>query len=285
MIVFSATIPSWLKKSVSRYMSKENFAFINLIDQSQKKTAINIEHFSVKINEKVQLDRLILSLFEEHATTLEQSQMIIFCQTKAECDRLIQSNQINSYPSAVLHGDLSQNRREQVLKVEDSSRRFSAELFFSFSQNFRQGSIRFLITTDISARGLDIPQVDLIVLTSPPQVSLSSCWPREKKNFERLSFSFRRTGNLTFIDLDELGELDEKESRFVFTIINNSNNWSLFKQKLFVRSLNWNLFSIENLLKSFLEHRIQTDRFEVASWIFQNQLTVFFPVFIDIKQE
>lgn len=175
MIVFSATIPSWLKKSVSRYMSKENFAFINLIDQSQKKTAINIEHFSVKINEKVQLDRLILSLFEEHATTLEQSQMIIFCQTKAECDRLIQSNQINSYPSAVLHGDLSQNRREQVLKVEDSSRRFSAELFFSFSQNFRQGSIRFLITTDISARGLDIPQVDLIVLTSPPQVSLSSC--------------------------------------------------------------------------------------------------------------
>ena len=118
MIVFSATIPSWLKKSVSRYMSKENFSYINLIDHSQKKTAINIEHFSVKINESVRLDRLILSLFEEHSMNLDRSQMIIFCQTKAECNRLIQSNQINSYPSAVLHGDLSQNRREQVLKVK-----------------------------------------------------------------------------------------------------------------------------------------------------------------------
>ena len=43
-------------------------------------------------------------------------------------------------------------------------------LKFFFLKNFRQGRIRVLITTDVSARGLDIPQVDLVILTSPPQV-------------------------------------------------------------------------------------------------------------------
>ena len=152
-------------------MNQDNFSFINLIEDFQQKTATNIEHLTVNINRNVRQDQLLISLFEEYAPNLDQSQMIIFCQTKAECDRLIQSNQINSYPSAVLHGNLSQNRREQVLKVKSFDHRRSFH-FFCFEQNFRQGSIRFLITTDISARGLDSPQVDLVVLTSPPQVSL-----------------------------------------------------------------------------------------------------------------
>jgi len=152
MIVFSATIPSWLKQRVSFYMSKDNFSFVNLIGNSQQKTSVNVEHFALKINERRCRAEILLKLFEKFSQNLKESQTIVFCQTKAECDELMNSNQIHSsYSAAVLHGNLSQRKREDVLK------------------NFRNGSTRFLITTDIAARGLDIPQVDLILLTSPPQ--------------------------------------------------------------------------------------------------------------------
>jgi ATP-dependent RNA helicase DDX21 len=43
-----------------------------------------------------------------------------------------------------LHGDISQNAREQVLK------------------NFRNGKFLALVATDVASRGLDIPDVDLV---------------------------------------------------------------------------------------------------------------------------
>ena len=86
MIVFSATIPSWLKTSVSRYMSSEKISFINLIEDSQEKTAKNVEHLCVKLNDVRQRPQLVLSLFEKYSS---EGQAIVFCQTKHECDLLV----------------------------------------------------------------------------------------------------------------------------------------------------------------------------------------------------
>jgi superfamily II DNA/RNA helicase len=117
MIVFSATIPLWLKKSVSRYMSETNKSFINLIGDSQEKTAINVQHLSFKLNNLEKRPEIVLKLLEKYSKDIHQSQAIIFCQTKHECDFLARSNQMNSISSDVLHGNLSQRKREQVLAL------------------------------------------------------------------------------------------------------------------------------------------------------------------------
>jgi len=112
---------------------------------------MNVEHLAFKLNNLEKRPQIVLKLLEKYSKDINHSQAIVFCQTKQECDLLAQSNEMSSISSDVLHGNLSQRRRELVLA------------------NFRQGKIRVLITTDVSARGLDIPQVDLVILTSPPQ--------------------------------------------------------------------------------------------------------------------
>jgi len=67
----------------------------------------------------------------------------VFTQTKREADRLAYVMG-RSYPCQVLHGDISQNQRERTLS------------------GFRDGRFNILVATDVAARGLDIPNVDLI---------------------------------------------------------------------------------------------------------------------------
>lgn len=52
-----------------------------------------------------------------------------------------------------MHGDIPQQQREVTLK------------------GFRTGVFEVLIATNVAARGLDIPEVDLVIQCSPPKVS------------------------------------------------------------------------------------------------------------------
>lgn len=67
----------------------------------------------------------------------------MFTQTKREADRLAYVMG-RSYPCQALHGDISQNQRERTLS------------------GFRDGQFNILVATDVAARGLDIPNVDLV---------------------------------------------------------------------------------------------------------------------------
>jgi superfamily II DNA/RNA helicase len=80
---------------------------------------MNVEHLAYKLNDLSRRPEIVLKLWEKYSKDIDQSQIIVFCQTKQECDSLSNSNEMNSISSDVLHGNLSQRRREYVLEVSE----------------------------------------------------------------------------------------------------------------------------------------------------------------------
>ena len=71
----------------------------------------------------------------------ELKNAIIFCNRKTEVDIVAKSLKAHGFDAAPIHGDLDQSQRMRTLDA------------------FRDGSLRFLIASDVAARGLDIPAV------------------------------------------------------------------------------------------------------------------------------
>lgn len=77
-------------------------------------------------------------------------QAIVFCSTKAEANALLLSEKIKK-DIEVMHGDIAQNQREVTLK------------------RFKEQKFSVLVATDVASRGLDIPNVDLVIQVEPPK--------------------------------------------------------------------------------------------------------------------
>jgi superfamily II DNA/RNA helicase len=73
------------------------------------------------------------------------SQAIIFCNTIRKVEWLEQNLKQNNFPITVIHSNMNQTERDSVVK------------------DFRDGKTRLLLTTDLLSRGIDIPQVNMVI--------------------------------------------------------------------------------------------------------------------------
>ncbi|MHA6644590.1 DEAD/DEAH box helicase [Mesorhizobium sp. A623] len=71
--------------------------------------------------------------------------VIIFSRTKHGADRVTKDLERDGFKAAVIHGNKSQNARQKALN------------------DFREGSVRILVATDIAARGIDVPGISHVV--------------------------------------------------------------------------------------------------------------------------
>jgi ATP-dependent RNA helicase RhlE len=81
------------------------------------------------------------------------TQVLVFCKTKRRSDRVGQQLTRAGIAAAVIHGNKSQNARTRALT------------------DFKAGRVNVLVATDIAARGLDIPQLPLVVNYDLPAVA------------------------------------------------------------------------------------------------------------------
>ncbi|WZZ12235.1 hypothetical protein YC2023_105324 [Brassica napus] len=137
-MLFSATIPTWVKKLARKYL--DNPLNIDLVGDQDEKLAEGIKLYAISATSTSK--RTILSdLITVYA---KGGKTIVFTQTKRDADEVSLALS-NSIASEALHGDISQHQRERTLN------------------GFRQGKFTVLVATDVASRGLDIPNVDLVI--------------------------------------------------------------------------------------------------------------------------
>ncbi|XP_008694185.1 nucleolar RNA helicase 2 [Ursus maritimus] len=145
-LLFSATCPHWVYNVAKKYM-KSTYEQVDLIGKKTQKTAITVEHLAIKCHwtQRAAVIGDVIRVYSGfHGRT------IIFCETKKEAQELSQNVSIKQDAQS-LHGDIPQKQREITLK------------------GFRNGDFGVLVATNVAARGLDIPEVDLVVQSSPPK--------------------------------------------------------------------------------------------------------------------
>jgi len=106
-----------------------------------------------KINQKLMCvekgnkDNLLVRLLESHP---EWKKVIVFAKMRHGADRVCKKLMKNKVACAAIHSDKTQNQRTRAL------------------QNFKSGAVRVLVATDIASRGIDVPEVDLVVQMELP---------------------------------------------------------------------------------------------------------------------
>ena len=142
-LLFSATIPPQMEELAQKTLR----AGCQRISISVGLTAAqDIRHTAYLISEKWRAKALCNILFTE-----DPQLAIIFCHTKAETDELAQTMIEAGLNVLSLHGDMAQNERTRTLSA------------------FRSGLSRYLIATDVAARGLDVEGVTHVINMAVPR--------------------------------------------------------------------------------------------------------------------
>lgn len=141
--LFSATMPIEIQKIVKAYM-----------DANSPKIAVNknalvnenITHQYIKTEVKDKLV-LLIKILERRSN----DRGIIFCRTKAGTQTLTEQLKEEGFSVAALEGDMQQKERDKVMRA------------------FKNGSLQVLISTDVSARGIDVHNLAFIIHHQLPE--------------------------------------------------------------------------------------------------------------------
>ncbi len=140
--MFSATFPAYVMRTAREFIREPEF--LTLSRDHVHVTDVEHVYYTVPGMDK---DRSLVRLIEiENPTSA-----LIFCNTKARVHYVSVVLQRFGYDADELSADLSQADRERVL------------------ERVRQGTLRFLVATDVAARGLDIPDLSHVFLYELPE--------------------------------------------------------------------------------------------------------------------
>ncbi len=140
-LCFSATIPQSIKTLIEKLLHDPTFVKTSVDGEETPK----IEQYYCVVKDAQRLGAM-LKIIDGHKYDF----VIAFCNTKTRADKLFSALKSKGREVALLHGDLRQSERTQILK------------------RFKAKELKILVATDVASRGLDIDGVQAIINFDPP---------------------------------------------------------------------------------------------------------------------
>ncbi len=134
-LFFSATMNPGVSRLIQKFGNKPEI--IQIEQKARTVSTVEQSYFEVRQRSKVEVLSRILDMNPPRLG-------IIFCNTKRSVDECTEDLVNRGYAADRLHGDITQQMRERVLK------------------RFREGAVEILVATDVAARGLDIEEIDIV---------------------------------------------------------------------------------------------------------------------------
>ncbi|MXV17121.1 DEAD/DEAH box helicase [Hufsiella ginkgonis] len=201
--LFSATMPMEVRRIAKKYMTDPH----ELTMGTKNTGNVNIDHeyYVVRARDKYAAFKRIVDFNPEIFG-------IVFCRTKIETQEIAEALIKDGYNADSLHGDLSQQQRDKVMK------------------RYRERSLQLLIATDVAARGIDVNDVTHVINYSLPD---------EIENYTHRSGRTARAGktgvSIAIINSKELGKIRQIE-RVIgkqFTKAEIPNGFDVCEKQLF----------------------------------------------------
>ena len=174
MSLFSATMPPQILRLAENYLNDPKQFLLDADDLSCE--GIDQSYLVIKDREKM---KYLLQFIDEN----KKGQTIVFCSTKNRTRDVARELYKERYNVVAIEGDMSQHQREQSMG------------------KFRTGKADMLVATDVAARGIDVPEVALVVNFDVPN--------QELIYFHRIGRTARAGGKgraITFVSYSSIGD-------------------------------------------------------------------------------
>ncbi len=134
--LFSATMPKEVSTIARKFM--HNPIEITVGNKNESTNSVSHEYFLVNSRDRY-------SALKRLADANPDIFSVVFCRTKRDTQKVAEQLIEDGYSAGALHGDLSQNQRDMVMK------------------SFRNKQIQMLVATDVAARGIDVEDITHVI--------------------------------------------------------------------------------------------------------------------------
>jgi len=191
--LLSATMPKEVLDVTEKFMRDP----VKILVKRDEVTLEGIQQFFVQVEQEGWKLDTLCDLYE----TLTISQSVIFVNKRRKVEFLTEEMNKRNHTVSMLHGDMDQDDRQRIMR------------------EFRSGSSRVLITTDLLARGIDVQQVSLVINYDLP--------PNRENYIHRIGRGgrFGRKGvAINFITQEDLRQLQDIQNHYQTKIVEMPSN-------------------------------------------------------------